>query len=245
MKDKCEKHGDYEAKEMELFGKKIKTDCPVCLTEKEADIDALINKKQDELNKKEISKNLEKAKIPERFKSSSFDNYLIENQGQEKVFGQVKNYLNLLENTKKLGSSLFLCGSYGTGKTHLAIASLIHLIKSQIMTGIYTTTMRMLRDIRSSYNRDNLLSEEQIINKYIQCGLLVLDEIGIQYGSDAEKLLIYEVINGRYENFKPSIIISNLPYSELKDYLGERSIDRLKDKNGDMAIFQWESYRNK
>ena len=237
----CETHGEYDGEEKEVFGRKFKTHCPDC----EDEIQAEELRKEQEMDKNRIRETLYDADIPERFKKCSFDNYHLDNNYQKKAFNQVQNYLKLLESSKKIGSSLFLCGSYGTGKTHLAIASLNHLIKSGIMSGKYTTTMRMLRDIRSSYNRNCLLTEDQIIDKYIHCGLLVLDEVGVQYGSDAEKLLIYEVINGRYEHFKPSIIISNLPYVELKNYLGERSIDRLKDKNGDMAIFQWESYRNK
>ena len=84
-----------------------------------------------------------------------------------------------------------------------------------------------------------------MIDKYINKKLLILDEVGVQMGTEAEKLLIYEVINGRYENYRPTILISNLSFKEMENYIGARSIDRLKSKDGAMVVMDWESYRNK
>ena len=119
-----------------------------------------------------------------------------------------------------------------------------HLIdKGKIRTAYYTTTMRMIRDIRSSYHHKSDSTEQEVIDRYIVKDLLVLDEVGLQNGTDNEKLLIYEVLNGRYENMSPTVLISNLPYIDLKNYLGERVIDRLKGKGGILAVFDWESER--
>ena len=72
--------------------------------------------------------------------------------------------------------------------------------------------------------------------------LLVIDEIGSQYGTDAEKIMVSEIINDRYNNQLPTIIIGNVTMSEAENYLGARAIDRIKD-NGFVAVFDWESHR--
>lgn len=239
--DICDIHGEYES--ANLFGS-IWSKCTACV-EIEENEEIL---RQEAEYKKEAEKQIElmysKAMIPLRFRDCSFDNYKVDGVGQEKAFKISKEYYNNFSEIKKTGSSLFYCGNYGTGKTHLAIAILLQLIRDKKTTGIYSTTMRMIRDIRSSYG-NKLVSEQDIIDNYVRAGLLVLDEVGVQMGTEAEKLLIYEVINGRYENFKPTILISNLSVNEMTEYLGARSIDRLKSKSGSLVIMDWESWRNK
>lgn len=237
----CDIHGEYES--VHLFGD-IWNNCPVCIEISEKEQEA----KQKEIEKEEyyirMERAFERSNIPKRFKDCTFDNYKTDNQGQINALKITIDYYDNFKDIQKTGSSLFYCGSYGTGKTHLAIAILVQLIKDETCRGIYSTTMRMIRDIRSSYG-NNDLSEQDIIDKYVNTGLLVLDEVGVQMGTEAEKLLIYEVVNGRYENYKPTILISNLSFNEMTEYLGARSIDRLKSKSGSMIVMDWESWRAK
>lgn len=64
----------------------------------------------------------------------------------------------------------------------------------------------------------------------------------MQFGSDAEKLILFEIINGRYEAVKPTILLSNLNIDGLKGYMGERVVDRLRE-GGKADRFDWPSYR--
>jgi len=240
--EKCIDHGEYESKN--IFGD-YWSKCPECsdIKIKKRDREE-IEKIQKEEKLKTINNILNNSLVPERFKECTLENYKTENQGQKEALKLTKDYFNNFKKINKTGSSMFYCGTYGTGKTHLAISVLLKLIKSGRIRGIYITTMRMLRDIRRSYSNHDL-SEQVLIDKYIEIPLLVLDEVGVQMGTDAEKLLIYEVVNGRYENYRPTILISNLSFKDMKTYLGERSIDRLKSKHGSMIIMDWESYRSK
>ena len=54
---------------------------------------------------------------------------------------------------------------------------------------------------------------------------------------------MFDVLNTRYENRKPSILLSNIPKEQLSDYLGERVTDRLRENKGKVIGFDWESYR--
>ena len=65
----------------------------------------------------------------------------------------------------------------------------------------------------------------------------------VQFGSDAEKLLLFDVLNERYERRKPTLMLSNLTAQEVAAYLGERVMDRLREDGGEVVVFDWASHR--
>jgi DNA replication protein DnaC len=58
-------------------------------------------------------------------------------------------------------------------------------------------------------------------------------------------MVLFEIINGRYETCRPTIVISNLALAELEEYLGARAFDRLREGNGMVVVFDWETYRSR
>ena len=83
----------------------------------------------------------------------------------------------------------------------------------------------------------------KVIDAFASPDLLILDEVGVQFGSEFEKQLLFDVLNERYEKLKPSILLSNIPSEQLSDYLGERVTDRLRENGGALIGFNWDSYR--
>lgn len=183
--------------------------------------------------------------LPERLKKCSFDNYKPVNQTAKDIKDKCVEYTKEWDTNS---GGIIMLGSVGTGKTHIATA----ISKGVCDTGNkahMTTIPIIIRTIRSSWKKgatDNWgssISEEDVIRDYSQkWKLLVIDEIGSQYGSDSEKIIISEIINNRYNNMLPTIIIGNVTLSEAEDYLGKRVIDRIKE-GGKVLIFDWESHR--
>jgi DNA replication protein DnaC len=104
----------------------------------------------------------------------------------------------------------------------------------------------MMREIKSAFNKDSETTEQDQINKFAsEVDLLILDELGMDYGTDFNKALLFEVLNNRYANQKPSILISNLDTSALRDYMGERLFDRMRENGGKLLAFVWDSHRGK
>ena len=101
-----------------------------------------------------------------------------------------------------------------------------------------------MQEIRSSYKSDRV-TELQALEEFIKPDILVLDEIGMQLGTDSEHLLLFSLLNGRYEELKPTIVISNLTLEEVKKYLNDRIYDRLRENGGGVLAFDWESWRQK
>ncbi|MDR2915116.1 MAG: ATP-binding protein [Tannerella sp.] len=124
--------------------------------------------------------------------------------------------------------NLFLVGGNGTGKTHLAMC----LAKDG---ATYCLLPELFRAVRH-----DLDSEQEIIDRYSSCKLLILDEIGRQKGTDFERNLLFEIIDNRWNNLLPTTIIGNLNQEELVKICGAAILDRL---NPIIVKFVWKSKR--
>ncbi|WP_252495903.1 ATP-binding protein, partial [Escherichia coli] len=65
---------------------------------------------------------------------------------------------------------------------------------------------------------------------------MVIDEVGAQHGTDFERQVLFQVVNGRYERLLPTILISNLSLVDIRRFIGDRVIDRLCDANGEVVL---------
>ena len=235
----CEKHGEYESKPFTGFKRTLYTRCPECEAERKAEDEA--RKKADK--ERFYYARLYLAGIPKRFVDCTFDGYKPATQKAKKVADAVKSYHDQFKKIKEAGTSLIMCGRPGTGKTHLANAMLISLINKGLDVA-YTTSFRMMARIKATYNKhDAKETETGVINDLTGKDLLVIDEVGVQFGSETEKILFYQIINGRYDNVLPTVLISNLTAKELELFVGERCYDRTKEGAGAVLSFDWDSYR--
>jgi DNA replication protein DnaC len=202
----------------------IKNDlkCPVCSKEKE--IEAL--KKY--------------SGIPLRFNNCSFDNY--KNIKEKNI---VLDYVKNFTDRKKQGTSLILCGTTGTGKTHLSAALSYYLIENYQTKVLYTKAFDVLREVKETYNKKAAMTFSDVQKKHAQVELLIIDEVGVQFGTETEKQILFEIINERYENLRPTILVTNLSLTNLKEFAGDRVIDRMKENEGKIIIFSGESFRGK
>lgn len=152
----------------------------------------------------------------------------------------VKDYAESFAACKRQGTTLFLLGNPGTGKNLLA-ACLCRDVVEQGYTALHTTAAKLIRRIRESWRRDGD-GEATALATFTDPDLLVIDEVGMQKGTEDEAIRLFDVINERYENMQPTAIISNLNAKDLGRYLTVRTMDRLLE-NHVLVPFTWESYR--
>ena len=81
---------------------------------------------------------------------------------------------------------MVLSGSVGTGKTLIYSAMVNSLIRNGKSAAI-TTAIRMMRKIKSTWGHDSTVTEQDVLDKYINLDLLIIDEIGVQFNKDTEK----------------------------------------------------------
>jgi len=238
----CAAHGEYMARVILVAGRTIISPCPSCNTEQQAK-EAERNRREQELsNRRRIEMLTQRADIPPRFKDCSFDNYTTKTDGQAKALHTARAYAEDWPQRLSKGTCLIFSGKPGTGKTHLACA-----IASSVLaaghSALFITVSDAMRSIKRAYDKTADISEGEAIKALVEPRLLVLDECGMDYGTDHSKTLIFDMLNKRYEQVRPTIILTNLDAPALREYLGDRIVDRLRDGGGKFIPFDWKSER--
>jgi DNA replication protein DnaC len=236
----CASHGEYESKN---YMGKVWSKCPECsrIESKQREAEERAKEAEDKVKRWEARINT--ACIPKRFSNRTLDTYNAATPEQERALKFCLDFVSGFDDVKETGRGAIFCGLPGTGKTHLAVGVCIELMRHRGEKALFTTVMRAIRRIKSTWDRDSNETESQAIEVYTQPDLLVLDEVGVQFGSETEENYIFDIINERYEEQRPTIIISNLDVDGIKKYLGDRAFDRMKEDGGKLIPFTWGSYR--
>lgn len=243
----CVKHGSFEQKVTLLLGKEFKSICPECARLAKEERDGRAKAEQTLLARMSISRKLGDALIPKRFEKRALANYSAESDGQRKALSFCRHYVKTFDAIRETGRCMVLIGKPGTGKTHLGVAVANELLHKTSRTAVYRTVGSILQAIRATYDRGSERSEAEILASLIEPDLLVLDEVGVskEQPSDFELTTLFAIINGRYEQVRPTVVISNLDASQLPMAMGERCVDRLREGGMIVVPFEWESHRGK
>jgi DNA replication protein DnaC len=237
----CDKHGPYTA--INYIGR-VWSGCPLCRAETEAEEKAKKDAEEAEQRVRNWEQRLGQSGIPPRFQDRTLENFVAENEAQQKAQTFAKSYADEFNEALKTGRSALFVGKPGTGKTHLAAGIGMSLLKKGHPV-LFMTVMRAIRRVKDTWGKGREESETEAIAAMVEPHLLILDEVGVQFGSDFEKNLIFDIINERYENRLPTILMSNLPTAEVRAYLGDRVFDRMKEDGGARIVFDWESHRGR
>lgn len=238
----CPEHGEMMVTISKLSIWSVPS-CPQCRLQEEQRQAELEERKQQAVRQERIASRLRNSGIPLRFQGKDFSSYTPPTVAAAKNFALCCDYAENFPSFAARGTSLILCGVAGTGKTHLACAIAHHIITQHGKSALYHQVSSVLRQVKETYNKTSKRTEQEVINLFAAPDLLILDEIGVQFGTDAERNILFEIVNSRYEQMKPSILISNLNITGLVDYAGERTIDRMRENGGLMRVFDWDSYR--
>ena len=138
--------------------------------------------------------------------------------------------------------NLIMVGGVGTGKTHLANSMVVELTDNGKVC-VRANMIDIIRRLKSTWSKDSEETEEDVIDLFVGVDLLIIDEVGIQFNSDTEKMFMFAIINGRYDDCLPTVIISNLDVDGVKEIIGDRCIDRLREDGGKVVAFNWKSNR--
>ena len=229
----CLEHGPYVARVVFAAGKKVSDGiCPVCQRlkdEAEAKERAAEKAKLEaEKERKRLETALGRACIPADFKGKSFETFIADTPELKAALGLAKRFVSGWQKAREGGYGLLFYGNPGTGKSHLAISILKALLPQ--VTGLYTRVPDMIGYIRAQWHPDSETSSYAAIRRYVDLDLLVLDELGVQSGSINEQTLLFEVIDARLSENRPTILLSNLAPIDLVPIIGERLVDRIKGK---------------
>lgn len=237
----CPDHGAYTSAGTRFFGKReIWTPCPDCEEARIARERQLEAQKKADAEAARLRYALGEAAIPARFIGRTLDNFNADTPDKERALQMARQYAETFDAQAKRGMGLIFSGKPGTGKSHLATAILQAIMPNHI--GLYITCMSLIRQVRATWRRDSEQSEGEVLQMLGDVSLLVLDEVGVQYGTDGEQTILFDILDRRYRDMQPTIILTNQDVKGLQEYIGERTFDRLREVSR-LVTFDWESYR--
>ena len=133
-------------------------------------------------------------------------------------------YVEHWEDMKAGNIGYLLWGSVGTGKSYLA-GCIANALMEQEVPVCMTNFALILGDLAASFEGRN-----EYISRLCSYPLLILDDFGMERGTEYGLEQVYSVIDSRYRSGKPLIATTNLTLEELQhpeDTAHARIYDRL------------------
>lgn len=138
---------------------------------------------------------------------------------------QARQYAAHWEKMQPQGLGLLFWGLPGNGKT-FAAASIANALLEQWVKVRMTTLGEVLNRLPTLNAEDKLLYLKDLKT----CGLLILDDFGMERRTDYAREQIFSIIDGRYVSKRPLIVTTNLSLKDLKtpaDVTEQRIYDRV------------------
>ena len=159
------------------------------------------------------------------FTDPAMQNWTFENDnGKCPQMGKAHSYVEQWEQMKAGNYGLILWGKVGAGKSYLA-GCIANALMEQEVSVCMTNFAAILNDLAASFEGRN-----EYISRLCSFPLLILDDFGMERGTEYSLEQVYNVIDSRYRSGKPLIVTTNLTLEELQnpeDTAHARIYDRL------------------
>ena len=152
-------------------------------------------------------------------------NWTFENDnGRSPQIRHAHRYVEQWQIMRAENLGLLLWGGVGTGKSFLAGCIANALMEQEVPVRM-TNFARILNELNGSFS-----SRNEVIDKLCRYPLLIIDDFGMERGTEYALEQIYNIVDSRYRSRKPLIVTTNLMLDEIRhpqDTAHARIYDRL------------------
>ena len=160
-----------------------------------------------------IERLLGRSGIKKRFQQRTFTNFIRDTPERKRCYDTAKTYADSFPQRAERGEGLYIEGTYGTGKTHLAAAIALQLIGCGVPV-VCKTSGDLLADIKEAFDSGDA-TEYEILKAYKTVDLLIVDDLGKEQCTEWSVSTLYSILNDRYENIL--FFFSIFPCPSVKD----------------------------
>ncbi len=127
-------------------------------------------------------------------------------------------------------SNLFFTGAPGLGKTFLS-ACIARVVSERGFSVVYDTAAHILQQFElRKFGREDPYEEDpdRDVNRYLNCDLLIMDDLGTEMELPFAKAVVYQIINDRLVNNRKTVLSTNLSAEETGRRYGEAVLSRIR-----------------
>ena len=193
------------------------------------------------LREKYIRENIKSSGMGRLIEKQSFDNFRLDVYEKDEaaykrmqtIFTKAKRYA---EDFPNCPNTLLLFGKTGTGKTHISTA-IAGAIISRGVEVLYDSSQNIVSAFENDRFRSGYGQRDPEGDKYMDCDLLIIDDLGTEFINQFTISCLYNLINTRQNRGLHTIISTNLESTELRNKYEGRIHSRIL--GGDSTVWQF------
>ena len=160
------------------------------------------------------------------FENFSLDYYRTSREDYMRMEQNLEAAKEFAEETPPQYGNLLMMGGTGLGKTHLSTA-----IARRVIERGYEVRYENVQNVIAAYEHDRFRSgrdaEDERSQVYLDAELLILDDLGAEFNSNASIAALYHILNTRISQEKSTVINTNLMKHDLQERYSDRIASRL------------------
>ena len=156
------------------------------------------------------------------YPEKAMENGISPKEKAERILESCRNYAQKFNSHSP---NLMFMGGTGVGKTHLSLA-IANVAINKGFSVVYGTSQNILSDLQNeNFGRtDNLTYEEFDV---LHTDLLIIDDLGTEFSSRFSEACIYNIINTRILQRRPTIISTNYEHEDFEREYNQRILSRI------------------
>jgi len=175
--------------------------------------------------------------VPPELRDATMKDYQPKNNAQANAKQGAADYVRGFD--PKQPQNLIFYGPYGTGKSHLS-RCISRGVMQMGYSSIFISVPKLLRKLKSTYNKDSEVTEDKLISALETVDLLVLDDIGAESETKWVSEKLFDIVDSRQG--KSTIYTTNL-YPEQLLERDERNFSRVLNYDTTPFELEGENYR--